>query len=101
MAVAARRGQGEIDAKTGKIVNGGVSELAIDKGTIRFVWKTRIPMLGDPRWDTRFVEGEKFVERFNRHRLQIIGAPFEKYQLVEGGKVVGEATAPSWKRDSI
>ena len=79
-----------IDAKIGKATAGDVSDLSLDGGTIRFTWRTRLPMPADPAWNGRLAEVEKIADRLNRQRLTVLNAPREKYELWEGEKKVGE-----------
>jgi lysophospholipase L1-like esterase len=83
----------EIDARRGKVVRGDVSRLeTADGAVLGFDWKTRLPMPYDPQWDKGLIEREDVARRFNRHRLVVTGLPAERYEIVEGDKVVGEAT---------
>ena len=81
-----------IDARAAKARRGRVSDLAADRGGVRFTWLTRLPMPMDPRWDRRLGETERIGERFNRHRLVVTGLPQGRYELFEGDRKFGEAT---------
>jgi lysophospholipase L1-like esterase len=83
----------EIDAGTGKITQGNVSGVSARKGTVRFVWQSRVPMPLDPRWSKEFIEGEQIGERFDHYRLKVTGLPGGGYGLFEGNTPLGKATA--------
>ncbi len=93
--------QATIDAKTAKATKGDIGELSIDKGidkgVIRFTWRTRLPTPVDQRWDRRFMENTSFQDSLNRHTLIVTGTDHDKYELFETetklGMVSGEQLA--------
>lgn len=83
-----------IDARNRQVLAGQVE---LDPATaadpsLRLRWTTKIPLPRDPSWDPRLVALERIDERFNRHRLLVVGLPAARYALFEGDKLVGEAT---------
>jgi hypothetical protein len=89
--------QATIDAKTAKATKGDIGELSIDKGVIRFTWRTRLPMPVDPLWDRRFMEKGSLQESLNRHILVITGTEHPEYEFFEAetklGAISGEQLA--------
>lgn len=81
-----------IDVRAKKAVHGQVDDLAIEHGSIRFTWTSRLPMPADPKWDRRLAEHEKIAERLNRYRLTVTGAADGRHELFEGGRQLGEAS---------
>jgi lysophospholipase L1-like esterase len=82
----------EIDAAKASVSRGRVTDLAADGQGIRLAWLTRLPMPMDPQWDAKSVEMEKVVERFNRHRLIVRGAPAARYEMFEDATSLGTFT---------
>jgi len=82
----------EIDAATASVSRGRVTDLVADGQGIRLAWLTRLPMPMDPQWDAKSVEMEKVVERFNRHRLIVRGAPAARYEMFEDATSLGTFT---------
>ena len=83
-----------VDARN-RLVLAGQVELEpapADDPTIRLRWTTKIPLPRDPSWDPRLVALERLDERFNRHRLLVVGLPAARYTLFEGDQPIGEAT---------
>lgn len=73
----------EIDAAKARVNNGKVDYLAVEKGTVRLRWPSRLPLPMDSRWDRRLAEQEKIAEKFNRYRLVVRGLGQARYDLFE------------------
>ncbi len=83
-----------IDAKNRVVIQGAVElkDSSPDDPSLRFSWTSRIPMPHDPTWDARMVAFERIDDRFNRHRLMIVGLSAPRYAIYEADKSVGEVT---------
>ena len=83
-----------IDAKNRAVIRGNVELVASPEGdnSFRLRWTTKIPLPRDPGWDARVVALERIDERFNRHRLLIVGLPDPRYAIYENDQNVGEVT---------
>ncbi len=83
-----------IDAKNREVIRGNVTLVDSPEGdhSFWFRWTTRIPLPRDPGWDARLVALERLDERFNRHRLLIVGLPDPRYAIYENDVNVGEVT---------
>jgi lysophospholipase L1-like esterase len=68
-----------IDAKNKKANSGTISNVEVKAGTLRFTWRTRIPIAS-------------LAKSFNRHTLAVTGLADERYELVAGDKRLGEVT---------
>ncbi len=81
-----------IDAKNRQVIRGQVELIPSPAGdpSLRFAWTTRIPLPRDPTWNPRLVAFERIDDRFNRHRLLVVGLPAARYSLVEGDSLLGE-----------
>jgi len=83
-----------IDAKDREVIRGAVELLASPMGddSLRFAWTTRIPLPRNPSWDARLVAFERIDDRFNRHKLLVVGLSAPRYAIYENDQSVGEAT---------
>ena len=76
----------------GKATAGKLGGIARDGNILRTTWTTRIPMPHDPKWDPRLADREKIDDRFNRHRLVVIGLDRPRYSLTVGDRKLGDFT---------
>ncbi len=83
-----------IDAKNRQVVRGAVEFLPSPEGddSLRFAWTTRIPLPRDPKWDPRLAAFERIDDRFNRHRLLVVGLGAPRYAIYEDNQGVGEVS---------
>lgn len=88
----AAAGEVVIDAAALQVRGGNVRSLKRDGASLRFVWRSPLPMPLDPAWDRESIELERFGQRLNRYRLAIVGLPRGRYQLSADGKPFAEAT---------
>jgi lysophospholipase L1-like esterase len=86
----AEAGSIHIDAKTQRVIEGNVSALKVQEGTIELAWRTALPMPMDPRWDAESIALENVADRLNRHRLQVTSLPAGRYRVLADGKAIGE-----------
>jgi len=68
-----------IDAKTMKATGGKISDMDVKVGTLRFTWRTRVPV-------------PSVGKNFNRHTLTVTGLADERYELFEGAQRIAELT---------
>jgi lysophospholipase L1-like esterase len=83
------------DALLRRVERGAVRGVEREGLGVAFRWRTRLPMPYDPGWDPRLDAAERITERFNRHRLTVLGLPKGRYALFEGGTHVAEVTDSS------
>ena len=83
-----------IDASHRAVIRGtvGLGESPPDDPSFRFTWTTQIPFPHDPAWDARLVAFERIDDRFNRHRLTVVGLPAPRYAIYEGDQAIAEVT---------
>ena len=83
-----------IDAKNRQVIRGQVELLAspADDDSFRFRWTTHIPLPRDSTWNPRLVAFERIDDRFNRHRLGVVGLAAPRYVIFEEGTKIGEVT---------
>ena len=83
-----------VDAKDRAVVRGqvGLVDSGPDDDSLRLTWTTRIPLPRDPAWDARLVRFERLDDRFNRHRLAVVGLSAPRYAIYEDARPVGEAS---------
>lgn len=86
----AEAGSVRIDADAKRIIEGDVTGLKVQDGTIEFTWRAALPMPVDPRWDTKSIALEKVAERLNRHRLKVTSLAAGRYRLFADGKEITE-----------
>jgi len=86
----AEAGSAHIDANTKTPVQGDVSGLKIQDGTIECTWLSALPMPMDPRWDAESVALEKVAERLNRHRLKVTSLAPGRYRLFANDEMITE-----------
>ncbi len=83
-----------IDARGGAVIRGRVDLVPspAEDTSFRFTWTTRVPLPRDPGWDPRGVALDRLDDRFNRHRLLIVGLTAPRYAIYEGDASIGEAS---------
>lgn len=83
-----------VDAKNREVLRGQVELIpsAAEDDSFRLAWATRIPLPRDPSWDPRLIAFERIDDRFNRHRLTMVGLPKPRYAIYEDDRNIGEAT---------
>ena len=83
-----------IDAANRAVIRGAVELLPSppEDPSLRFTWTTRIPFPHDPTWDARMVAFERIDDRFNRHRLLVVGLPAPRYAIYEGDQPIAEVS---------
>lgn len=86
----AEAGSVHVNAKTQKIVQGNVTGLKVQDGTIEFTWRTALPMPMDPRWDAASIALEKVAEQLNRHQLQVTSLAGGRYRLYADDEIITE-----------
>lgn len=82
-----------LDGRSGKVIQGEVSDFRVVDGSVRFSWKTHLPMVWNSELRGVTVEDKEMLGRFNQHRLSLVGSEYERYVLYEGGDKIGELTA--------
>ena len=83
-----------IDARNQLVIQGAVELVASppEDTSFRFTWTSKIPFPHDPGWDARLVTFERIDDRFNRHRLLVVGLPAPRYAIYEGDQPIAEVT---------
>ena len=83
-----------IDARNRLVIRGAVELVASppEDPSFRFTWTTKIPFPHDPGWDARLVAFERIDDRFNRHRLLVVGLPAPRYAIYEGDQPIAEVS---------
>ena len=83
-----------IDARNRAVIRGQVELVPAPEGdnSFWFRWTTKIPLPRDPSWDPRLVALERIDDRFNRHRLLIVGLPDPRYAIYENDVPIGEVS---------
>ena len=83
-----------IDAHNRTVIRGAVElvDSPPEDPSFRFTWTSKIPFPHDPTWDARLVGFERIDDRFNRHRLLVVGLPAPRYAVYEGDQPITEVT---------
>lgn len=81
--------EARIDIPSKAVKAGAVEGLEFgEAGTVGFAWTTRVPFPHAPGWDRRPEGSRPVPDRFNVHRLAVLGLNSPRLTLIEDGKTV-------------
>jgi arylsulfatase A len=85
--------EASLDAATRKPSTDAITEVNSSDKTIRFKWKSRIPLSSVGNWNEDSLKLEGFADKLDRYRLHVTGLPEGSFELFEGDRRLGTLTA--------